>query len=69
MSSPYFLMTEVKMATAKTKTDGSGDDLSESSVGLVAMTRDKKVYPAPHTAHVHPDEVINYQMGGWVRAD
>ena len=60
MSSPYFLMTEVKMATAKTKTDGSGDDLSESSVGLVAMTRDKKV---------HPDEVINYQMGGWVRAD
>lgn len=34
----------------------------------VKMTRDPKTYPAPHTADVHPDEVGNFALGGWVKA-
>lgn len=33
----------------------------------VKMTRDPKNYPAPHTAEVHPDEVGNFAVGGWVK--
>lgn len=32
---------------------------------LVKMERDPAVYPQPHTANVHPDEVKNYYSGGW----
>lgn len=32
----------------------------------VRMVRDAEAYPAPHTADVHPAEVENYAVGGWV---
>lgn len=35
-------------------------------IAFVQMVRDEEQYPAPHTAQVHPDEVNNYQLGGWV---
>lgn len=31
----------------------------------IHMKRDPEVYPAPHEADVHPDEVENYRVGGW----
>jgi len=31
----------------------------------VRMTRDPELYDPPHLADVHPDEVDNYQSGGW----
>ena len=36
------------------------------AVELVKMSRDVEVYPAPHEADVHPDEVDNFLSGGWV---
>ncbi len=36
------------------------------AVQLVKMVRDNDKYPAPHTALVHPDEVMNYYLGGWI---
>ena len=38
------------------------------SIAFVAMVRDAEIYPEPHTATVHPDEVDNYAQGGWTRA-
>lgn len=35
---------------------------------LVAMKRDPEIYPEPHTADVHPDEVENYRAGGFEEA-
>lgn len=35
---------------------------------LVKMKRDPEIYPEPHTADVHPDEVENYRPGGWEEA-
>ena len=35
-------------------------------VELVLMVRDPALYPAPHDATVHPLEVENYRVGGWV---
>lgn len=32
------------------------------------MSRPASQYPEPHTADVHPDEVENYRVGGWVEA-
>jgi hypothetical protein len=31
----------------------------------VRMTRDPAMFPAPHTADIHPDEVENAKSGGW----
>lgn len=31
----------------------------------VKMRRDAEIYPAPHVADVHPDEVESYRVGGW----
>ena len=42
------------------------EQAQESKVKYVQMVRDEQFYPAPHTAQVHPDEVVNYQLGGWV---
>lgn len=33
---------------------------------LVKMARDVDLWPPPHTANVHPDEVRNYYPGGWL---
>jgi hypothetical protein len=41
----------------------NGDAADE--IEYVTMKRDEKVYDAPHTAQVHPDEVENYRRGGW----
>lgn len=38
----------------------------EVKIEYVQMVRDEEKYPAPHSAQVHPDEVLNYQLGGWV---
>ncbi|WP_353192116.1 hypothetical protein [Pandoraea pnomenusa] len=44
-----------------------GDDGDEGPV-LVKMVRDADLYPEPHEAQVHPDEVDNYRAGGWGEA-
>lgn len=36
---------------------------------MIKMTRDPELYPAPHEADVHPDEVENYRAGGFSPAD
>ena len=41
----------------------------EATVETIAMVRDPNFYDAPHSADVHPDEVENYHVGGWVLAD
>jgi len=38
-------------------------------MSTVHMVRDPEVYPAPHTADVHPEEVDNYKTGGWQVAE
>ena len=38
----------------------------EQEIAFVMMKRDPDKYDAPHTAQVHPDEVVNYYSGGWV---
>lgn len=38
----------------------------ENAIAYVTMVRDPGKYDAPHTAQVHPDEVVNYYSGGWV---
>jgi hypothetical protein len=38
----------------------------EKVVKNVKMVRDPEQYPAPHTADVHPNEVKNYALGGWM---
>lgn len=61
-----------------TKSDNATDQVNDTdkdnadalkereSIQLVAMVRDPESYPAPHEAQVHPDEVKNYYLGGWV---
>lgn len=41
---------------------------AEGEVEFVQMVRDHEMYPEPHTAQVHPDEVDNYRPGGWTEA-
>lgn len=41
---------------------------TETSPKLVKMARDPEIYPDPHTADVHPDEVENYRKGGFEEA-
>ena len=38
----------------------------EQEIAFVMMRRDPEKFSAPHTAQVHPDEVVNYYSGGWV---
>jgi hypothetical protein len=46
------------------------DDGIPEAVPGVRMVRDPGRYPeGPHEADVHPEEVNNYALGGWVRAD
>lgn len=52
------------MATEETKPEAK----KEQDVKLVKMVRGEE-FPAPHAADVHPDEVNNYALGGWVRAN
>ena len=47
-------------------TEANTQELKQDEVKLVDMVRSEEAYPAPHTATVHPDEVVNYQLGGWV---
>lgn len=51
------------------KQDGEEVNQSQSEIKYVEMVRDAEIYPEPHTATVHPDEVDNYAQGGWKRAD
>lgn len=37
----------------------------EDDIKFVTMVRDPEQYPEPHSAQVHPDEVVNYHPGGW----
>ena len=39
----------------------------QADAKLVRMVRDADAYPAPHSADVHPDEVENFAVGGWVK--
>lgn len=38
-------------------------------MSTIKMVRDAEQYPAPHAADVHPEEVENYRLGGFVPAD
>jgi len=40
---------------------------AKAEVKLVKMSRDAEQHPAPHTADVHPDEVENFEAGGWTK--
>lgn len=37
-------------------------------VKTVPMKRDPELFPQPHTADVHPDEVQHYEAAGFVKA-
>lgn len=51
----------------KTDADAATNDAA-TDVELVRMTRSADDYPEPHEADVHPDEVDNYAVAGWVVA-
>lgn len=53
------------MAAAK-KTPAK-NEAKDAAPKLVAMKRGEE-WPEPHIADVHPDEVENYAVGGWVKA-
>lgn len=56
----------------KTATDDAAQDSATEGMetaSTVAMTRHPEMYPAPHAADVHVDEVDNWAKHGWVRAD
>lgn len=36
-----------------------------SALALISMVRDPEIYPPPHVAQVHPDEVANFIAAGW----
>lgn len=46
--------------------DDADEQPQENVIAYVTMVRDPDKYDAPHTAQVHPDEVVNYYSGGWV---
>lgn len=46
--------------------DDADEQPQEDAIAYVTMVRDPGKYDAPHTAQVHPDEVVNYYSGGWV---
>jgi hypothetical protein len=46
--------------------DDADEQPQENAIAYVMMVRDPDKYDAPHTAQVHPDEVVNYYSGGWV---
>lgn len=46
--------------------DDADEQPQENAIAYVTMVRDPDKYDAPHTAQVHPDEVVNYYSGGWV---
>ncbi|HFI2181392.1 TPA: hypothetical protein ACGPOX_003663 [Enterobacter roggenkampii] len=46
--------------------DDADKQPQEDAIAYVTMVRDPDKYDAPHTAQVHPDEVVNYYSGGWV---
>jgi hypothetical protein len=49
------------------KDSGTTDEAPEN-IDTVAMKRDPDMFPAPHTADVHPDEVENWKLADWVEA-
>lgn len=57
------LSADEQAALLKANTSDSDD--GDSDIEYVTMTRDVEMYPEPHSAQVHPDEVENYRPGGW----
>jgi hypothetical protein len=53
----------------KIKDVAQAEQPQEVKTEHVKMVRDPEQFNAPHTALVHPNEVENYQLGGWVHAD
>lgn len=53
-------------AASQAEVQADAAALAASAVELVQMQRDPDMYPAPHMADVHPDEVDNYAAHGWV---
>lgn len=53
------------MATKKTDEENQLPVVDETAIALVKM---KRPDGTPDTAEVHPDEVGNYALGGWVIA-
>lgn len=56
-----------KAPEATTSPAATDDPAPAEAVATVRMTRDAD-YPAPHHADVHPAEVANFAIGGWVVA-
>lgn len=48
------------------RSDDADEQSQENVIAYVTMVRDPDKYDTPHTAQVHPDEVVNYYPGGWV---
>lgn len=72
MGRPKKQNVEVEAATPLSNNQDETNDLpneqekeKEIKIVLVKMVRDL-TYPEPRTADVHPLEVENYKMGGWV---
>jgi hypothetical protein len=61
-----YLQEAAELLGQEYPSDGSQDS---QTIHFVNMKRDTDAYPEPHTAQVHPDEVENYQLGGWVHAE
>lgn len=57
------------MAAQKQKQDDLGVEVGAQEVAFVQMVRNPDVYPEPHSATVHPDEVANFQLGGWTKQE
>lgn len=62
------LTKEQKAARAAEAAQPQADTAEPQAVALVSMKRDPAMYPAPHSADVHPDEVQNFTAAGFVAA-
>lgn len=59
-------MPRENKTAAKEETNGQEEAQAEA-VLTVSMIRDEPDHPGgPTTADVHPDEVANYEAGGWI---
>ncbi len=57
--------------TTKTAATPGADTKTAATpkAATVKMIRDEEQFPeGPYTADVHPDEVENYRVGGWIEA-
>lgn len=71
---PAEALTEIDASLPQGKADDPSFNRPEAKKGQktrthVVMVRNPNIHPAPHSAHVHLDEVENFKPGGWVIDD